>query len=352
MGAQEMMQELRLEEFSGRMKELFPEFSVDFGAFFSRIIQGQAGEAFRTLTGELMEGIGAEIGALRSLFLMLLLIGILSAVFSVVMQTFQNHQIADIAHFVAYLLTLYVVLRTFSQAAETAELLLKRILVFVRLFVPTFMLALGLSAGTLTAAGCYQLILLLIYGVEQLLMSLGLPLVNIYMMLVVMNGIWEEERLGALVELIQKGILSGLKFLLTCITGIGFLQSMVTPVLERLRIGTVSRALSAIPGLGGLAEGTAQLLLGSAVLMKNALGVAGILFLTALCIVPLLKLLAWGGILKLCAGLMGLTADKRLTGCVSRSGDAFLLLLRLVYTAGACFLILFAVMIFLAGTVR
>lgn len=346
-----MLRELNLGEFSSRMEELFPEFSVDFGAFFSRILQGQAGEAFRTLTGELTRGIEAEAGALRSLFLTLLLIGILSAVFSVVMQTFQNHQIADIAHFAAYLLMLYVVLRTFSQAAETAESLLERMLLFVRLFVPTFMLALGLSAGALTAAGYYQLILLLIYGVEQLLMSLGLPLVNLYMMLVVMNGIWEEERLGALVELVQKGIISALKFLLTCVTGIGLLQSMVTPVLERLQIGTVSKALSAIPGLGGLAEGTAQLLLGSAVLIKNAFGVAGVLFLMALCLTPLLKLLAWGAILKLCAGLMGLTADKRLTGCVSRSGDALLLLLRLVYTAGACFLILFAVVVCLAGTV-
>ena len=70
------------------------------------------------------------------------------------------------------------------------------------------------------------------------------------MMLVVMNGIWEEERLGMLVELLQKGVAGFLKFLLTCITGIGLLQSMVTPVLEHLKLNAAGKALSAIPGLG------------------------------------------------------------------------------------------------------
>ena len=56
------------------------------------------------------------------------------------------------------------------------------------------MIALGFSAGTVTAAGYYELILLLIYGVEQLLMSVGLPAANVYMMLVVMNGLWENRK--------------------------------------------------------------------------------------------------------------------------------------------------------------
>ena len=229
--------------------------------------------------------------------------------------------------------------------------LLGRILLFVRLFVPTFMLALGLSAGAATAAGYYQLILLLIYGVEQVLKSIGLPAVNIYMMLVVMNGIWEEERLGMLVELLQKGVAGFLKFLLTCITGIGLLQSMVTPVLEHLKLNAAGKALSAIPGLGGLAEGTAQLLIGSAVLVKNGLGVAAFLLLLALCIGPFARLLLYAGILKLCAALLGMTADKRITGCVNKAGDGLLLLLKISYTACACFLIMFAIITCLAGKI-
>ena len=337
--------ELNLDDLSRQIEQLFPDFSIDFTSFFGQVLAGNMGEAFRGLTDSIRNGILAEISGMKNLMLTLLIIGVLSALFTVVMQSFDNHQIADIAHFISYLLMLFVVLRTFTQAADIAGVLLQRILLFVRLFVPTFMLALGLSSGAATAAGYYQLILLLIYGVEQLLVTIGLPAVNIYMMLVVMNGVWEEEKLGMLVDLLQKGIGGFLKFMLTCITGIGLLQSMVTPVLEQLKLN----ALSAIPGLGGLAEGTAQLLIGSAVLVKNGLGVAAFLLLLALCIVPFAKLLLYAGILKLCAALLGMTADKRITGCVNKAGDGLLLLLRISFTACACFLIMFAIITCLAG---
>ena len=288
---------------------------------------------------------------MRNLFLTLLMIGVLSSLFTVAAQAFKNRQTADIAHFIACLTVLLTVLSVYSRAAGTVGTLLENILLFVRLFLPTFMLALGFSAGTVTAAGYYELILLLIYGVEQLLMSVGLPAADICMALVVMNGVWEEGKLSPLIDLIRKGAAGGLKFLLGCITGIGLLQSMVTPVLESLKISSATKFLSSIPGLGGLAEGTAQLLLGSAVLIKNGLGAAAILLLLA-ATVPFLKLFLYGLILKLCAALLGLSADSRLTGCMDRAGDAVFLLLRIAFTAAACFLILFAIITCLAGTMR
>lgn len=342
---------LNMNEVSENLDRLFPEFEIDFRTFFGRILQGDMTGAFHAFMDSLRSGMQAQVGGMRNLFLTLLLIGMLSALFTVVTKAFQNQQLADMAHFIAYLMMQAVVLAAYLQAAGITRELLERMLLFVRLFIPTFMLALGLSAGTATAVGYYELILLLIYGVEQILVSIGLPVIHIYMMLVMMNGIWEEKRMDALLEFTQKGAKGALKFLLACVTGVGLLQSMITPVLDQLKLTAASKAISAIPGLGGLAEGTAQMLLGSAVLVKNGLGVAAVLLLLAFCIIPFAKLLLYGSILRLCAGLLGLASDKRLTGCVGGAGDALFLLLRICYTAGACFLILFAIITCLAGTV-
>lgn len=341
-----------LEELSGNMDGLFPEFRMDFSAFFSQILAGDPVGAAAGLATSFGQALGAEAAGLRNLFVTILLIGVISALSAVLTGALKNHQTADMAHFISYLMMLSMVLTTYLYAAETARGLLEGMLLFVRLFIPTFMLALGMSAGTTVAAGYYQLILLLIYGVEQFLVGVGLPAVHFYMMLSAMNGIWGEERLENMLEFVQKAVSGTLKFLLTCIAGIGLLQSMVSPVLEHLKLTAASRALSTIPGLGGLAEGTARLLLGSAVLIKNGLGVSAILLLILLCSVPMLKLLLYGVILKLCAGLLGLAADKRLTECAKGAGEALFLLLRISWTAGACFLILFAIITCLAGTVR
>ena len=148
-----LLQELNLDAMSERMDELFPGFSIDFSGFLEQLLAGNWKDAVNLLVTSLRDGIAGEAAGMKNLFLMLLLVGILSSLFTVAAQAFKNHQIADIAHFIACLLMLLVVLATFSQAADITEALLEKILLFVRLFLPTFMLALGFSAGTVTAAG-------------------------------------------------------------------------------------------------------------------------------------------------------------------------------------------------------
>ena len=128
------------------------------------------------------------------------------------------------------------------------------------------------------------------------------------------------------------------------------MQSMITPVLERIQNETAGKVISSIPGLGGLAEGTAGLLLGSAVLIKNGLGIVSILVMIALCIGPFVKIGILAGCLKLGAGIIAMAAEKRVTSCLDGAGDAVLLLLRILFTAAGCFLVVFAIIVCLAGT--
>ena len=126
--------------------------------------------------------------------------------------------------------------------------------------------------GAATAAAYYQLLLLLAYGAESLLFSFLLPLVYTYVLLALMNGIWAEERLSLLLDFLKKGISTGLKAAIGVITSFGIFQSMITPVLDSLKNSAVKKAISAIPGIGNLAEGVTEMLFGSAVLIKNSIG--------------------------------------------------------------------------------
>ncbi len=109
------------------------------------------------------------------------------------------------------------------------------------------------------------------------------------MLLVVLSGVWEEGRLSAMMELVEKSLSWILKFCLGTVTGLGVLQSMVAPALDAWKRTAAQKAIAAIPGLGDLAEGTAQVLLGSAVLVKNSLGMFVGILLAVLLVVPLLK---------------------------------------------------------------
>ena len=140
-----------------------------------------------------------------------------------------------------------------------------------------------------------------------------------------------------------------LKFCLGTVTGLGVLQSMVAPALDAWKRTAAQKAIAAIPGLGDLAEGTAQVLLGSAVLVKNSLGMFVGILLAVLLVVPLLKIAAYGVVLKLAGAFVGLVADKRLTACMTKTADVVFSSLKLAGTGAACFWILAAIVSCLAG---
>ena len=167
----------------------------------------------------------------------------------------------------------------------------------------------------------------------------------VFMLLLLMNGVWEEGRLSSLAALLEKGLIFAAKCCIGAVTGLGVLQSMVAPALDSLKRTTAQKAVSAIPALGDLAEGTTQILIGSAVLVKNSVGLFTVVLLTALLAVPFFKIFAYGVLLKTAGALIGIVADKRLVGCIERTADAVFLMLRLAVSGAACFLILTAVVI-------
>ena len=128
--------------------------------------------------------------------------------------------------------------------------------------------------------------LLLIYGTEKILLGVVLPLIYSYCLLTMINGIWVEEKLALLADLLEKLIGWILKASLGVVTGISLFQSLITPVVDSLKNSAVEKAVSVLPGIGNAADGVLELALGSAVVIRNSVGVLLLLLLVAGCAVP------------------------------------------------------------------
>ncbi|MDE6641948.1 MAG: stage III sporulation protein AE [Acetatifactor sp.] len=127
------------------------------------------------------------------------------------------------------------------------------------------------------------------------------------------------------------------------ITGISIFQALITPVVDAVKKSALQRIVSAIPGVGNAADSAVELVLGSALVIKNSIGVVLLILILVLCAAPLLKIGLIAGMLKCAAAFMGVVSDKRITSCVNRAGDGGLLLLKTTGTAILLFLISIAV---------
>lgn len=338
-----------MDEMMGSLKQIMPDYEFDTQSVLQEIFQGNINGAIRLLWEGIKGRLLTEIAGLKNILAFIIVIGIVSALFSNFSDIFESHQIADISFYFLYLLLMAVLIKAFLTAAEIASGTIEDIVLFIKMFIPTYYMAVGAATGAATAVLYYQFTLFLAYGIEKLLLFILMPLIYGYVLMALMNGIWAEERLTLLLEFLKKGIAAGLKIAMGVITGLSLFQSMITPVIDSLRTSAVKKAVSAIPGIGNLAEGVTEMLIGSAVLIKNSIGIFMLLLLLFICLIPLFKLLLIACMIKGGAALAGIVSDKRITGCTDRVGDGSLLLFKTTFTAVALFIIIIAVVAYISA---
>lgn len=339
-----MWREYGMDELESGMQKLFPTFQISAEELLGQLLQGDVLGAAGNLVKEVMRGMGIYAAGMKNILIWLIVLGILSALLIHFVEVFDKHQIADLSFYFIYLLMGVILLQCFFGVLQTARDTIENIVLFVKLMVPTYLLAVGVASGPATVGAGYQLMLLLIYGTEKILLGVVLPLIYSYSLLTMINGIWVEEKLALLTDLLEKIIGWILKVSLGVVTGISVFQSLITPVLDSVKTSAMEKALSALPGIGNTADGILELAVGSAVVIRNSIGVLLLLLLTAACAIPLLQILFTAILIKGAAAFMGIVSDKRVTNCTDRIGNAGMLLFRTAGTAMLLFLITLALL--------
>lgn len=325
------------------MNKITIDYEIELKEMFSLILEGKIGECFSKLLELLGTALLQQFGDLKYLFVSILSLGIISALFTNFAGMISNHQITDISFYFTYLLLISILMNSFSGAAEIMEQAIQNVLLFMKLFIPTYFVAMGLGSGITTATVYGNFLLFFIYFLEIIIKNLALPATYVYIFFNILNGLWIDEKLTSFVELIKKGIKFLFKGILTIVTGIGILQSMITPVIDSLKTSAVQKAVSAIPGIGNITNGVTEMVIGSAVLVKNSVGILMMLGLLFVCAIPLLKIFLISAVIKLGAAFIGIVGDKRITNCTDRIGDGGFLLLQACITSVTLFIITIAI---------
>lgn len=339
----ELYEKLDWEELEEQVQSLYPQWDISFYQTLKMIINGEGKEAFSLILEEAGKNLSLEWGSWKEIMITIAAVILLSAIFAAFKDAFRNQQIADIAFYINYLILIILHTRVFQSILETGESTLIKIEEFMRLFFPAYFMALGIAAGTTTGTVYYQLACLVIYGVEILLRAVLLPAISGYMLFSIMNGVWEEDRLELLLDIWKKGIKTLLKLLLGMLTGAGLIQSMITPVIDRIKGESIYKAVEAIPGVGEMTEGAMRIWLGSTVLIKNSVGIVSCILLLGMALAPLMKIAATGCMLKLIAAILGMIGNKRMIQFTNGAGEGVLLILQTITYGILFFMVLIAI---------
>lgn len=347
---EEILDQFSFDDIDHSLKELFPEERLKFKETLMGILSGDLSFSAGLLNRLVADQLGYAFKSSRDNLIHMLLIAVIAAVFGNFSRAFKSRQIADISFYAMYLLLVALTLNSFQMVIEWVSEGIEGLTSFMSVFCPIYFLAVSIARGSVTSAAFYNLVLFLIFLTEFLILNFLLPLIHVYMMVKVLNYLSKEDYLSKFAEMIEMVVVWILKTLLACIVGLNVIQGLISPAVDSVKRSAVTRGAEAIPGVGEIIGGMAEVALGTAVLVKNGIGMTGAVICIVFCMIPMVQVAAVVLLYKLAAAVIQPVSDKRIVGCVETVGEGCRLLLRVVFTVSLLFLLTIAVVSAVTGT--
>ncbi|MFR3030829.1 MAG: stage III sporulation protein AE [Blautia sp.] len=331
-GTAYLMEELNLDEIQEAMDRLLEDNSFSLTEMMEKLMSGQMSLDKDTvvlfLRGIFLEQFSRERAILLQIFLLVLV----AAVFSNFTSMFQNGQIGEISFYVIYLLLFVLLMESFQSMSSQLESSLRAVVAFMQGLAPAYFLAIAASNGATTAAVFYEMVLLLVWLIQWLMITFVLPAANLSVLLNMVNHLSKEDLLSKLSELLRTLVDWALKTMLGVVAGMQIIQSLVAPVIDSLKRSAIGKTASALPGVGNAFNAVTEIVVTAAVLVRNCLGVTFVIILAIWGLTPLIQYALMSLTYRLMSALTQPVSDPRMVGCLSIMGDGCGLLLRILLT--------------------
>lgn len=315
------------------------ENKINFEDYVVDLVTSRKSFSLEQVGNDIKHGVLNEIKENVGVLTSLISIAVIAAVFTNFSFAFQNSQVAETGFYVAYLLLFSVLTVSFIAAANLASDTLSAILSFMKALIPSYFLSVAFCTGAGTSIVFYETTLFVITFVDMLLIKIIIPMINIYLVVSMANNLSKEDLLSKFTDLIAIVIRWSLKSLLALVLGFNTVQGLILPVADKIKKSTLMKAAGAIPGVGDVFGSVAESVLGAGILLKNAIGIAGVLVIVIVCAVPIIKLAITSLIYRVSSAAVQPISDKRMLNCVSATAEASSLLLQTVCIGAVLFLL-------------
>lgn len=345
----ELLESMDFTDIDRMMEDLFPQERMEFADAVRQIMIGNTDVGRDAIKEMLRERILGAWEVNRKSILYLILLAIASAVFIGFSDIFQTRQVSQISFYMIYLLVMGICLASFQAASEWMANGVHTLTGFMKVLYPVYFAAVTVAKGSISSLAFYHLAIILIVVIEELLLHLIVPGIHMYVIIRVMNSLQSEDYLSKFAELLETAIGWGLKTLMGGMIGLNVIQGMLGPAIDTVKRSAVTRGMEMVPGVGDLLGGTAEVALGTAVLIKNSIGIVGMFLCLVLCLAPLLQLAMITLGYKLAAALVQPVSDKRIIECISGVGEGCKMLMNCIFVTGILFLVTVAIVTYTTG---
>ncbi len=325
-----------LQEAQKYTNSIFPDTNVD--QLLTDAIKGNINQ--KKMVDRILHLLGDEIkNTIRTLACILMIV-VIHSVFKSVSENLGNQSIAQITYYVQYILIVTLMMSNFTDIIDSVRNSIQNLISFMQLLIP-LLITLMVTTGSIVSANVVQPILLFaISFIGSLISNVILPILLVATVLGIVSQISSKFQIDKLAKFFNATSIWILGIVLTVFVGLLSLEGTLSSSVDGLTAKTTKAAVSTfIPVVGKVLGDSVDTVLGCASILKNAVGIVGVVVLLAICIAPIVKLTILTITYYLASAICQPIADERIIKLFDTMGETFKILLAITVSVAIMFMI-------------
>lgn len=280
---------------------------------------------FKLLGKDVMEAIKAVSG--------IIIIVIIHSILKSISENLGNESVSKIAYYIQYILIVTLIMKNFGNIIKDIKTAVADLIAFTNTLIPLLTTLMIATGNAVSSSMIEPILLLIITFVGNFMSNVLIPIILVSTALGVVSKISDDMQVSKLSKFMKKGSLWILTTVLTLFISLATLEGNITSGLDGVTLKAGKSIVSkVIPVVGGILGDAIDTVLGYSNIIKNAVGVVGIITIGCICIKPILNLTALTITYYLGAALCEPIADKKIVGLLEQIAGTFKILLAILFT--------------------
>lgn len=295
--------------------------------------------------------LGTEIKEALKVMGNILIIVLIHSILKSVSDNLNNKSVAQITYYVQYILIATVIMSNFSSIITLTKEAVANMISFIQLLFPLLM-TLMLASGSVVSVNLVQPIILFIINlISNIFQTIIIPIILVSTALSIISRISDRIQINKLSKFLKSSSIWIIGILLTIFVGVLSIEGTLGSSVDGITAKTAKAAISTfIPVVGKVLGDAVDTVIGCSAILKNAIGIVGVIVVITICIVPILKLAIITVIYHLTSALCEPIADDKIVGLIAQMADTFKILLAILCSISVMLIIGITLVINISNT--
>ena len=308
-------------------KEVFPDTNIQ--EMLNSAIAGKIDN--KGILKKILNLLGMNLLTTLKTFISILVIILIHSILKAFAEDLNNSEVSKIIYYVQYILIVTIVMNNFLEIFQSIVDTISNLTGFANMLVP-LLVTLMIYTGSITTSSVVQPILLfIIQFIGKIIQDLVMPFVSITVVISIVSKISERIQIEKIAKFMKSTIVWFLGIILTAFVGVLSLEGTLTASVDGITAKTAKAAVSSlIPVVGKILGDGVDTVLGCGVVLKNAVGMVGVIIVIGICAIPIIKLATFGIMYSLLSAVTEPIADGKIVKLLEEFGGVFKLLLAIL----------------------